>query len=72
LSYILLILIILNIFISLGLLIIKIGWIDYKKNKYNENDILSPEVLIILPVKGKDFELSYNLKSLKEQSYSKF
>ncbi len=71
-NYILLILIILDIFISLGLRIIKIGWIDYKKDKYNENDIFSPEVLIILPVKRKDFEMSYNLKSLKEQSYSNF
>lgn len=71
-NYILLILIILDIFISLGLLIIKIGRIDYKKDKYNENDIFSPEVLVILPVKGKDFEMSYNLKSLKEQSYNNF
>jgi len=72
LNYILSILIILDIFISLGLLIIKIGRIDYKKDKYNENDIFSPEVLIILPVKGNDFEMSYNLKSLKVQSYSNF
>jgi len=72
LSYISLVLIILNIFISLGLLIIWIEWIDYKKDKYSENDIFSPEVLIILPVKEKDFEMSYNLKSLKEQSYRHF
>jgi len=62
----------LDIFISLGLLIIKMGRIYNEKDKYNENDIFSPEVLIILPVKGKDFEMSYNLKSLKEQSYSNF
>ncbi len=67
-----LILLIFDTLISFGLLIIKIGRVGYKRESYDDEDDFNPRVLVILPVKGIDFEMEYNLKSLKEQSYSNY
>ena len=70
-----LILIIITVFMllfSLGFIVI-----NFSNTKYSDGDILpdgnyNPKVLIILPVKGLDFEFEKNLASLKNQDYSNY
>ncbi|MGC8546267.1 MAG: glycosyltransferase [Thermoplasmata archaeon] len=63
---------ILDILIASGLLIIKLGRLNYNKEKYEGGDYFNPKALIILPIKGKDFQMNLNLRSLKQQTYSNF
>ncbi len=66
---------VLDILISLGMLIIRVGGHDSKKGDWEEGDSTSqysPKILVILPVKGKDFEMKINFQSLLDQSYDNY
>jgi len=60
------------ILISIGFLIINFSNMKYEDDNEKSNYDYCPRVLIILPVKGLDFEFEKNLESLINQDYKNF
>ncbi len=63
---------IIDALISIGLLIIRIGKIQIKKENAEFIYEYNPKVLVIIPARGTDYEMSENLKSIKNQSYNNY
>ncbi len=66
---------ILLILYTVILFLISLGFIIIEAHKYKSERIINdyrPRTLVIVPVKGKDFTLENNLKSIKDQDYSNF
>jgi Glycosyltransferases, probably involved in cell wall biogenesis len=60
------------ILISIGFLIINFSNLKYQDESEKSNYDYNPKVLVILPVKGLDFEFEKNLESLINQDYKNF
>ncbi len=66
---------ILLIFYTVLLLLIAAGFLYIESSKYHSEHIVNdyrPKTLVIMPVRGVDYSLETNLKSVKEQKYENF
>lgn len=71
---VLIVILLFDVLVSIGLLIIKIGRFGYKKEQKLFESItgLSPRTIVILPVKGIDYQMEMNIQSLQQQSYKNY
>lgn len=63
-----------NLLLVIGIMLTYVSRNDYKGRRSEEVPISGyrPKTLVILPIKGVDYELEKNLRSLKFQDYSPF